>query len=256
MFARRLAFVLPLIPACTTASPPHAAQTPKTTPITSVTQPAPTPSTPLPSEAPQIPDEVETTPSTPTPMAEEFAPGEAKLALGRDTVITVHWTPGTPEQDPTLMIERLQEGKTVRRREGWKEITHFDWSKMQPCESWGTQMVNYNLGNTDGVRISLVCRTGEDYFTSTEFALILDSTTLKTLWAGLADRTESIMDSCITTHHIDVRSPSAEVIEKKISKITRWVDQPIASEVKLRLKQACKVGVDVHIETEARPKTK
>lgn len=189
-------------------------------------------------------------------IPEEPPEGSAKLAIDRDTVITVQWTPGTAEQAPTLTIERREQGKTVRRREGWKEITHFDWLKIHPCESSGAQIIHHRLGITEGVRISLVCRTGEDYFTSSEFALLINSTTLETLWAGLADRTESIMDSCITTRRIDFRSPSSDVIEKKISEITRWVDQPLDEQFKAHLKNDCKVGSQVRIESEPWPKRK
>lgn len=187
---------------------------------------------------------------------EEIPDRETKLAVGPDTFVVVQWALNEMDTPPALSIERREHGNTVLRRLGWKEITRLDWKIVHPCETSETKIVSESLGSNEAIRISLICRTGEDYFTSSEIAIFVKPTTLETLWAGLGDRVESRMDSCIMSRRVTFATPRPGEIEIKTSEITRWVDQNFDNELKSRLKRECKVGTTVRIERQSWSGTK
>jgi hypothetical protein len=238
LFPRLLAIAL--FPACTPSPPPR--DVPIATPVKPVVSVA-------------IPPVVSAPPNPPPPIAsaETAAPPEApdpdpKLALGNGTDVVVVFSGDASSGPPELALELRRENKVVLRREGWDAITHFDLKKLQFCETWTARMGREPLGTIDAVRVSLVCRTGEDYQTSEEVALLVKPDNLETIWAGLGDRYINSMDSCIEGRHVHFQIISPKTLEKTIVEETRWVDQVITDDVKDRLKRECKLGSKRRIE--------
>lgn len=154
---------------------------------------------------------------------------------------------------PEIALELRRDDKTIVRREGWDSVTHFDLKKLHGCETWHTRIMRENIGTQDAIRVSLVCRTGEDYLTSSEIALLVKPENLEPIWTGLADRLENTMDSCIQARHVSFRIIPPKTLEKTILEETTWVDQIMSDEVKTRLKRECKVGSKRRIERNTLP---
>lgn len=177
---------------------------------------------------------------------------DTTLVIGNGTVV-VGLSADAKKDFPELAIELKREKKTVVRREGWKEITQFDLKKLHPCDTWSTRMSQELLGKVNVVRLSLICRVGEDYLTSTEIAVLLDPDTLKTVWSGAADEWINSMDSCIFSRRVTFQSKKAKTIEKTILESTIWSEQLIEEGAKARLKKECKVGSKRRVEQVAIP---
>jgi hypothetical protein len=202
----------------------------------SPTSPAPVSTTPNP--APTNPE-----PKTPSdPDAADAPDPDTTLPLGNGTDVVIEMLADSKRELPQLSIELKREKKTVRRREGWKDITGFDLKKLHPCDTWSTRLTREALGKINAVRLSLICRIGDDYFTSTEIAVLLNPDDLSTIWAGPADEWASSMDSCIQSRRVTFRGINPKTLEKTILDSTIWSEQLIEDGVKARLKAECKVG--------------
>jgi len=237
------ALVLGVFPACT-SSPPrqdvHIAAPVK--PIVSTTAP-PEVSTP-----PNPPPSLEASAAAPPPAPPEPPNPDTTLALGDGTYFVVELQENGPLEAPALALELQRDNKVVLSRLGFDAITHFDLKKFHPCETWLTRVIHEDLGTSKAVRVSLICRTGEDYSTSSEIAVLVKPDDLKTIWAGLADTYNNSMDSCIEARRVTFRIVPPRTLEKSILAETTWVEQVIDGDVKTRLKRECKLGKQRRVE--------
>lgn len=170
------------------------------------------------------------------------------LALGNGTNVVVVLGEDTSSGPSDLALELRSENKVVLRREGWQAITHFDLKKLSYCDTWFARLARESLGTIEAVRVSVVCRAGEDFMTSKEVAVLVKPDTLETIWAGLADDYENSMDSCMKGNHVTFRIIAPKTLEKTIVEETHWVDQVIEEDVKSRLKRDCKIGSRRRVE--------
>jgi len=176
------------------------------------------------------------------PEPDESPDPDTTLAIGNGTDVVVELSADSKSDVPQLAIELKREKKSVSRREGWKEITRFDLKKLHPCDTWSTRLTRELLGKVNAVRVSLICRIGEDYLTSTEIAVLLNPDDLNTIWAGPADEWISAMDSCIQSRRVTFRALNPKTLEKTVLDATIWSEQLIEEGAKARLKRECKVG--------------
>lgn len=183
---------------------------------------------------------------------DEFLDPDTTLVIGNGTVV-VELSSDLKRDFPDLAVELKREKKTAVRREGWNDITQFDLKKLHPCDTWSTRLSQELLGKVNVVRLSLICRVGEDYLTSTEIAVLLDPDTLKTVWSGAADEWINSMDSCIFSRRVTFQSFKPKTIEKTILESTIWSEQLIEEGAKARLKKECKVGSKRRVEQVAIP---
>lgn len=181
------------------------------------------------------------------PEPDELPDPDTTLALGNGTFV-VELSSDFKRDFPDLAIELQREKKSVVRREGWKTITHVDLKKIHPCEIWSTRLSRELIGKINAVRLSLICRVGEDFLTSTEIAVLLDPDDLKTIWAGPADEWINSMDSCIFSRRVTFKGINPKTIEKTILESTIWSEQLIEEGAKARLKRDCKVGSKRRVE--------
>ncbi len=189
-------------------------------------------------------------PATSAPPADppELPDSDTMLVLGNGTSVFVVLSEDASSGPPELALELRSETKVILRREGWQAITHVDLKKLAFCDTWYARLGRESLGDIDAVRVSLVCRAGEDYMTSKEVAVLVKPDTLETIWAGLADSYENSMDSCLSGIHVKFRFIKPKTLEKTIVEETHWVDQLLDEEVKGRLKRDCKVGSKRRVE--------
>lgn len=201
-------------------------------------------------------------PEPPAPVVSESAPPEPEPAppnpynivdLGDGKSILVDLNADSSGEEPTLVLELRRDGKTIKKREGWKTITHFDHKKLQFCDAWIAVIVHEPLGTTDAARVSLVCRNGEDDLTSSELAVFIKPNTLETIWAGLADHYHAWVDSCIESKRVTFKIIPPKTLEKTSVEETRFVDQHIDEELKERIKSECKVGTKRRVERTTLP---
>lgn len=242
---RSVLLVAVMLPACSSASPPP--ENHVTPPIkhTSDARPPPTPSTP---PNPTAPVATASAPATPEPDPPDSPILNNVVTLENGLQAVVELDVDSSSNKPRLALELRRNEKSVLRREGWDEITHFDLKKLHSCDTWSARIVRENLGTRDALRASLVCRTGEDYMTGSEIAVLVKPDNLETLWAGLGDHLENSMDSCLQSRRVSFRIQPPKTLEKTIVEETSWVEQLLDDSVKARLKLECKLGMKRRVE--------
>jgi hypothetical protein len=96
------------------------------------------------------------------------------------------------------------DGKTRWQRQGFKAvagISEIPKFLLELCDTYVAELTPAKWGDGAGVRISVACRRGEDMFSATEHATLLELTNLEEdpyppLWQGEADQTESENGVC------------------------------------------------------------
>jgi hypothetical protein len=190
--------------------------------------------------------------------------GGARLALGDGAeLVVVVKAPSDRDGAPEVTMALVRGGKVIARRDGFDVVTGVEPTLLtatQPCESWRASLRKEAFGSVDGVRVSIACATGEDYFTSTELAVLFridgslrDLDGLTRIWSGIAAREENAMDSCLTSREVGFRVLDAKTLEKTITETTRWVEQVIGDDVKRALRKDCKLGKSKRMERIALP---
>lgn len=242
---RFLLFVAVVLPACSSAAPPSENHVALPMKHTSDASPSPTPST---STNPPAPAVSASSGAAPEPDPPDSPNRDNVVALENGLQAVVELDVDSSSNKPRLALELRRNEKSVLRREGWDDITHFDLKKLHSCDTWSARIVRENLGTRDALRVSLVCRTGEDYMTGSEVAVLVKPDNLETLWAGLGDHLENSMDSCLQSLRISFRIQPPKTLEKTIVEETNWVEQVLDDNVKARLKRECKVGTKRRVE--------
>jgi hypothetical protein len=187
-----------------------------------------------------------------------------KLALddGAELVVVLG-QPAEPDGALALTMALIRGGKVISRRDDFAAVTGVKATLLtsaQPCERSVAGLRRESFGRVAGVRVSIVCATGEDYFTSTELAVLFrldgpvrDLDALPRIWAGLAATERNDMDSCMTSREVAFQVIDAKTLEKTITEQTRWVEQTFGGDLKKRLKKGCKVGTSKRVERVALP---
>lgn len=106
-----------------------------------------------------------------------------------------------------------------------------------------------------GQALSLICATGEAYFSATELAVLLrldgpvhDLDGLTRIWSGVAAGEQNAMESCLISREVAFRVIDAKTLAKTITEKTSWHEQVIGDDVKKRLRQDCNVGTSKRTE--------
>jgi hypothetical protein len=182
-----------------------------------------------------------------------------RLALpgGAELVIAVS-APSAPNSPPEVTLTLVRGEKEIARRDGFFGVTGAKakiLTSAQACESWRGSIRREAFGATSGVRVSIACSTGEDYFSATELAVLFrldeplrDLDGLTRIWAGLGAAEHREMDSCLGSREVSFRLINLRTLEKTITEQTRWVEQSFADELKKKLKKGCKVGETKRVE--------
>lgn len=255
--------------ACSCAPPAPPAQ-PVAASAASATSPGPAepPAPPPPSPAPPVSASARVSAPPPRPaisdddlLHAEASPanGSARLALGGGVELIVVVRAGaSTEQEPLLAMALVEKGKVLSRRDGLRALAGAALDKLgdRPCDVWSAGAQREALGTGEAVRVSLVCSMGADYQSSTELAVLLrpgapaprDLAALAPIWAGLADATQSAMDSCATSRAVTFKLVGDKALEQTITEETSWTDQHLAPDLTKRLRRDCKVGKKKRVE--------
>lgn len=120
-----------------------------------------------------------------------------------------------------LRLER--DGKPVWQRDGLLSISGLDAvpATFESCDSIMSAIVTQSWGEASGVRLSVACRSGEDFFSATELAILLDfddelTASFQPLWAGEADTFSSENDECVMTTTVTFKVAGAEIIRTEV----------------------------------------
>jgi hypothetical protein len=172
------------------------------------------------------------------------------LEDGADLVITLRDTVA-PDSVPEVVMALVRGGKVLSRRDGFAAVTGVEekiLTSAQSCETWRAGIRREAFGSVSGVRVSLGCSTGEDYYTATELAVLFrldgplrDLDGLARIWAGPANTLYSEMELCVRSREVDFRLIDVKKLEKTITEETRWNDRSNDEDWAKALKRGCKV---------------
>lgn len=107
--------------------------------------------------------------------------------------------------EPALTLALVENKKVLSRKVGFEAVVGqgFDTTGILACETGTASVRREPLGKADGVRVSLVCATGEDYRTETEVVgapaarrLVARRGVAAAALGGVADNFSNEMDSC------------------------------------------------------------
>lgn len=190
--------------------------------------------------------------------------GGTRLVLEDGAVLTIEARElSAPDSPPEVTLILSRGGKEVARREGFAAVTGVKPKLLAAthlCERSNAHLRRESFGSAAGVRVSIVCISGEDYARGTELAVLFrldeplrDLDALKRLWAGLADGMRSDMDSCLMSRTVAFQLINPRTLEKTTIEVRNWTDQVIGEPLKAQLKQKCKVGRTKRVERVALP---
>jgi hypothetical protein len=254
-----LALVALFAAACGPVAPPGAPKDPA--------PPSPPPTPTAPASAP--------TPVTAEPEAPEPPPaGESDVALlpagthdgyfvsraplgpeGREVVMAARDTP-TSAEEAEVVLAITQGGAVLSRQEGLAAIAGekaLARIALGRCERVETRARRIPLGkDVEGLRLSFLCAQGEDYFSSSELALVIrlgadipaDVTKLERLWVGPGDQVDVEMDACEKASHVTFALVDANTLERRVEEKATWSAQvggQIEPGVAANIKAGCKV---------------
>lgn len=142
------------------------------------------------------------------PLHLKVAGATLSFGLGNDSE-------GTKLDDLTLTLERG--GKAVWTLHGWAAIAG---GKAMPdtltgtCDSFAVALSAQQLGKHRGARLDVGCQVGEDSFSASGVAILVDTLEpYAVLWVGDGDSVHNENDACVTEHTVRFRLDGKKLVE-------------------------------------------
>lgn len=141
-----------------------------------------------------------------------------RLAVGSATLVLDFPDGGSTLDELALSLER--DKKVVWQLRGWKALAGgrpVPQVLEGPCDTFGVGLVPQKLRKRASARIDVACRNGEDMFTATGVAILVDTLEPYTvLWLGDGDSLSSENDACISEHTVKFDLGAGKLIETSV----------------------------------------